>query len=92
MTDDYSGRLEKSANLLHVWINEPGAILVGLGNSASTWSGLNGSYPHMVPVEILGEEGLIGAAFFKWRAVGFGNLDYPVTMRWVIRSAPRWGR
>jgi glycosyltransferase involved in cell wall biosynthesis len=27
---------------------------------------------------------LLVTAFFFWRSVGFGNLDYPATMRWVI--------
>ncbi len=31
--------------------------------------------------------GLLLAAVLKWRAAGFGRLDYPETMRWVIPGA-----
>jgi glycosyltransferase involved in cell wall biosynthesis len=35
-------------------------------------------------IALLGGLGLIGAAAAEWRATGFGPLDYPRTMRWVI--------
>jgi len=30
---------------------------------------------------------LLALAVLKWRAAGFGHLDYPETMRWVIPGA-----
>jgi glycosyltransferase involved in cell wall biosynthesis len=30
---------------------------------------------------------LLGAAVLQWKSVGFGNLDYAVTMRWAIPGA-----
>jgi hypothetical protein len=38
----------------------------GLGNSASYDPSLLGAYPHLVPVEILCEEGAIGALLYLW--------------------------
>jgi len=31
--------------------------------------------------------GLLGTAVLKWQSVGYGKLDYPETMRWVIPGA-----
>ena len=58
-----SGRIAPSLELLQAW--QRGNILVwlfGLGNSASF--DVVGCYPHCVPAEILGEEGIIGFALF----------------------------
>jgi hypothetical protein len=30
---------------------------------------------------------LLGAAVLQWKSVGFGHLDYAVTMRWAIPGA-----
>jgi hypothetical protein len=38
--------------------------LFGLGNSASFSPDIIGRYPHMVPLEVLGEEGVLGLALF----------------------------
>ena len=38
-------------------------------------------------VGLLGGVTLLGAAIFQWWAAGFGDLDYAVTMRWVIPGA-----
>lgn len=35
-------------------------------------------------VAMLAGAGLLLGAFLQWRAVGFGDLDYAYTMRWVI--------
>ena len=58
-----TGRLELGFRLLDVWY-EAGPIywLIGLGNSSSFET--IGFYPHIVPMEILGEEGLLGFGFF----------------------------
>lgn len=39
-------------------------LLFGLGNSASFSPSVVGYYPHMVPVEVLAEEGLLGFVLF----------------------------
>jgi len=57
---DIGGRFHSAFVLLGVWIESPFSILFGLGNSASYHPNILGLYPHMVPLEVLGEEGLIG--------------------------------
>lgn len=56
------GRIENAITLLGHWIRSPFSILFGLGNSASYI--ILGIYPHIVPLEVLGEEGLAGFALF----------------------------
>ena len=58
-----SGRLDLGFQLLDVWFDSgPIYWMVGLGNSSS-WE-IIGFYPHVVPMEILGEEGLLGLGLF----------------------------
>ena len=67
-----NGRLQMSLQLLGHWQDSPGAIIFGLGNSAAFDPEVVGSYPHNVPMEVLGEEGLVGLAlylFVNWLAV-----------------------
>lgn len=59
-----AGRFDAGLRLLTVWSQSPGAILFGLGNSASFDPRIIGIYPHMVPVEVLGEEGLLGFGLY----------------------------
>ncbi len=69
MSADYLKRIDKIARLFTVWINDPVAIVFGLGNSASFDMTINGSYPHFVPIEILCEEGIVGALVYLWMLV-----------------------
>jgi hypothetical protein len=55
---DVTGRFAMVLALLNEWSKSPLTILFGLGTSASF--GLMGIYPHNMPAEVLGEEGLIG--------------------------------
>lgn len=66
MSNAYSGRLDNVSRLMEAWLANPVAIVFGLGNSASFDWDIVGFYPHMVPMEILCEEGLIGAALYVW--------------------------
>ena len=66
MTDAYSGRLDNVSRLVEAWLANPVAIVFGLGNSASFDWNIVGFYPHMVPMEILCEEGLLGASLYVW--------------------------
>lgn len=49
--------------LTRAWA-EPLPTIFGLGNSASFHHEVAGFYPHMIAVEILGEEGVLGFALF----------------------------
>jgi hypothetical protein len=60
MFEDLDQRFEMAGILLSEWITSPFAIIFGLGNSASFLPSLNGVYPHIVVMEVLGEEGLVG--------------------------------
>lgn len=67
----YGGRMASASVLLErYWSGGPLTILFGLGTSASFAPDIVGFYPHIVPAEILGELGLVGAALFiaiVWR-------------------------
>ena len=59
---DLMGRVKNAIVLLGHWIQSPLSIVFGLGNSASYK--ILGIYPHIVPIEVLGEEGLLGFTLF----------------------------
>lgn len=60
MEKSMGGRFENVFVLLEYWAKDPLSMLFGLGNSASYNPKVIGIYPHFVPFEILGEEGIIG--------------------------------
>jgi len=58
-------RTSMAAQLLHSWWRGGGfTFLFGLGNTASFDPNIAGFYPHVVPLEILAEEGLVGFLVF----------------------------
>lgn len=61
---DLFGRFEMALRLLEFWSGSLTTMVFGLGNSAAYDPKILGIYPHIVPVEILCEEGLLGAAIF----------------------------
>lgn len=61
-TSDVEGRMQMAGLLLSKATASVHGLLFGLGSSASY--DLLGIYPHVVALEILGEEGLIGLALF----------------------------
>ncbi|WNM64079.1 O-antigen ligase family protein [Candidatus Nitrospira neomarina] len=65
---DWEGRVQMASQLLHHWwrasSGDPAALILGLGNSASFAGNIVGFYPHMVPIEVLGEEGIFGLGIF----------------------------
>ncbi|HNK51686.1 MAG TPA: hypothetical protein PKX75_21965, partial [Nitrospira sp.] len=61
MVSDLDGRWEMAAKLLSAWWGEgPATIFGGLGNSAAFDPHIVGFYPHILPLEILAEEGVLG--------------------------------
>lgn len=66
MVENYEDtRLEYITELLSHWASaSPVNWLLGLGSSASYAPHILGHYPHIVPVEILAEEGLLGLAIW----------------------------
>lgn len=71
--EDYgerSIRVLRIEAMLDAWSDNPGTMLIGLGNSASYDPHITdctspiGCYPHNLPIEILTEEGLIGLLIF----------------------------
>lgn len=62
--EDLGDRLDFSITLLEAWATSITTIVFGLGNSASFSPDILGIYPHIVPLEILGEEGLLGFAIY----------------------------
>jgi hypothetical protein len=63
---DAAIRWENIATLLSAWNRNPTTIIFGLGNSASFDPSIIGFYPHNVPAEVLGEEGLLGFLLYVW--------------------------
>ena len=51
--------------LLEAWASDPMALIFGLGSSASWSQELVQFYPHVVPLEILGELGFVGFIMFS---------------------------
>ena len=61
---DAVGRWHMAVTLLREWQKSGAGMVLGLGNSAAFDPSILGFYPHIVPLEILAEEGLIGAALY----------------------------
>jgi O-antigen ligase len=61
---DAAGRWKMATHLLGVWANSGTGVVLGLGNSAAYDLTILGFYPHIVPLEILAEEGLVGAVLY----------------------------
>lgn len=51
--------------VLEAWSSDPTAIIFGLGSQASWSDELATIYPHVVPLEILGETGFLGFLLFS---------------------------
>jgi len=66
MNEAVGGRLDQAFVLLTHWLKNVFTIFFGLGNSASYDPRIIGLYPHFVPLEILGEEGLIGFSLYLY--------------------------
>jgi hypothetical protein len=68
------GRIDSAMRLLEIAIAKgPITLLFGLGNSSS-WHYVGG-YPHIVPLEVLAEEGLFGLFLFLTFMAGvYGTL------------------
>lgn len=73
LTEDYGGQSERVLRIeamMEAWSESPGTMLIGLGNSASYDADITGCalpiacYPHNLLVEILTEEGIVGAVIF----------------------------
>lgn len=62
--EDMGGRFQNASFLLHLWFGSLDTIVFGLGNSASYDPRILGIYPHLVPLEVLAEEGLIGLSLY----------------------------
>jgi hypothetical protein len=60
--EDITGRLAMASALLQHAIAHPASLVFGLGNSSSFY--YMGIYPHIAALEVLGEEGLIGATIY----------------------------
>jgi len=58
-------RLAVAEQLLDYWMaSSTSHQVLGLGHAAAQDPRLIGSYPHVVPIEVLCEEGLVGAVFY----------------------------
>jgi hypothetical protein len=66
MTADYAQTRGEMCKVLlsYWWTSSPLHWLVGLGTSASYDTRLLGFYPHVIPVEVLGELGLVGLGWY----------------------------
>jgi len=62
VTADATNRFSMAIALLQAWEKKLTSMIFGLGNSAAFDSHIVGFYPHVMPAEVLGEEGIIGFA------------------------------
>lgn len=61
----FDGRVGKAEALLDFWSRSSlPRLFFGLGNATAQDPRLLGSYPHVVPAEVLAEEGLVGFAIY----------------------------
>lgn len=63
---DFTSRLHGAKLLLKEWSSSTFSILFGIGNSGSFSRDILGTYPHIVPLEILGEEGILGFLIYLY--------------------------
>ncbi len=94
MEQDISGRFDAANVLIAKWYSSPENLLFGLGSSASYDPDIFGFYTHIVPLEILGELGLVGFLLFLlilyntykifWRS--FKNSKGSSTRRGVLAT------
>lgn len=63
-SEDWHGRISMASVMVNAWLSSPQSILFGLGNSAAYSPELLGIYPHIVPIEVLTEEGVIGFSIY----------------------------
>lgn len=61
---DVADRWTMVTALLKVWAQDGMSVVFGIGNSGSFSPSIVGFYPHNVPLEILGEEGVVGFALY----------------------------
>jgi hypothetical protein len=61
---DVTGRWAMALELLNAWSRHATSIIFGIGNSGSFLPSIVGFYPHNVPLEILGEEGMVGFVLY----------------------------
>jgi hypothetical protein len=67
-----SERWRMNRVVLEHWGQSAGSVIFGLGNSAAFDPNIVGGYPHDVPLETLGEEGVLGLAIYlgiNWLAL-----------------------
>ncbi len=81
-TEVVMDRFRASIMLLKIWVEDPFAIIAGLGNGSSY--DLIGFYPHNVPVEILAEEGIIGFCIYLIILI----LVYK-KIRWLLKMSSK---
>jgi O-antigen ligase len=61
---DVADRWTMVTALLRAWSRNGMSVVFGIGNSGSFSPSIAGYYPHNVPLEILGEEGVVGFALY----------------------------
>lgn len=76
MESSMGGRLDNAFVLLEHWYKNPLTVIAGLGNSASYNPKILGIYPHFVPFEILGEEGLIGFFIYIFILISITKIGF----------------
>ncbi|MEK6801196.1 MAG: hypothetical protein AABZ34_00825 [Nitrospirota bacterium] len=95
---DWDIRVRMVSALLHHWSRassqDPSALMLGLGNSASFSANIAGFHPHMVTLEVLGEEGLIGVGLLalllwaSWRTMraAYGLVKHDPMQRGIMAT------
>lgn len=78
------GRVEAVRQVMNAWVtSNPFHIVFGLGNSASFSPEIHGYYPHVVPLEVLAEEGLVGFALYLAILIVTARVGF--SLYWMTR-------
>lgn len=84
--EDMAGRIHNALHLLELWISSPDKFIIGLGNSASYDPRVLGFYPHLVPLEVLAEEGLIGMSLYV--LILFFTIRSAIRSYYALKNEP----
>jgi hypothetical protein len=89
LTEGVGTRQQMMAVMLGEWINNPAALVQGLGTSSFDyyWTISDAPYVHNMPVQILTEHGLIGFAILS--VIMFLGYRMSVTLLRIYRDDPR---
>ena len=90
ISEDGKGRLEIAYVGLEMWANSVVSMVFGIGHFAI--GHVTGSYPHIVPLEVLAEEGLIGISIYLFILTSIFKKSIKLVAKHATTHAERTNR